>query len=87
VTHFVHLVELTFENDKVTTFLGFSIDHTCLELLEGIDNFKEVSVIKEEAEVFRLTLLNDSIDWEKQGVLVKVVLQVGSGVCLQSIKS
>lgn len=52
MTYFVHLVELAFENDEITTFLGLSVNHTCFELLEGVDNFEEVSVIEEKAKVF-----------------------------------
>jgi hypothetical protein len=65
MTHLVHLIELALENDKVTTLLGFSVYHASFELLKSVDNLEEVSVIEEKAEVFGLTLLNDSFDWEK----------------------
>lgn len=84
MTHLVHLVKLTLEHNEVTAFLGLSVDHTSFELLEGIDDFEEVSVIEEEAKVFRLRLLDNCFNGEEQCVLVKVRLEVGGSVRCQS---
>jgi len=62
VTHLVHFVELDLEKGEVTTGLRFSVDHTFLELLEGVNNLEEVSVIEEKVKVFGCGLLYDGFN-------------------------
>jgi hypothetical protein len=45
VANFVHLVELTLENNKFSSFLGLSVYHTLFKLLKSVNNLEEVAVI------------------------------------------
>lgn len=51
VANFVHLVELTFENNKFSSFLGLSVNHTLFKLLKSVNDFEKVAVIEEKVEV------------------------------------
>lgn len=84
MANLVHLVELALEDDEFTAFFRLSVDHTGFECLEGVDNLEEVAVIEEEAEVFQFRLFDDGFNWEEESILIEVVLEVRSGVRLQS---
>jgi hypothetical protein len=76
------LVELALEENKVTASLGLLVDHIDLKLLEGVDYFKEVTMVKEKAEITLFSLFDDLLDWDNKGVLVEVVLKFGGLVLL-----
>lgn len=51
VANFVHLVELTFENNKVSSFLGLSVNHALFKLLKSVNDFEKVAVVEEKVKV------------------------------------
>ena len=65
VANFVHLVELPFENNKVSSFLGLSVNHTLFKLLKSVNDFEKVAVIEEKVKVLLLGFLHDCLNWEK----------------------
>lgn len=65
VTNFIHLVELSLEKYEIATSLWLFINHTSFKLLKSVNDFEEVSMVKEEVKVFAFRLLYDSFNWEE----------------------
>lgn len=86
MAHLVHLVELALEQNEVTAGLRLAVHHALFELLEGVDDLEEVSVVKEEIEVLDLGLLDDGLNWDEQSVLVEVGFELRVAVSLQSAR-
>jgi len=75
VLHLVHLVKLSFEENKLLAEVALSVNKTVLELLEGVDHLEEIVLLQEEVKVLSLGLSNDGLSREQQGILVEVLLQ------------
>jgi len=85
VTDLIHLIELAFENNKVSSLLGLCVYHTLLKLFKSVYNLEKVAVVEEKVKVFLGGFLYDCLHWEKQSVLIEVLLELTVAVCLQPL--
>lgn len=74
VAHFVHLVELTLEHDKVSAGLRLLVDEVILKLLKRVYNLEEIAVVQEIAEVAHGSFLLNLLSWDGKRILVEIVL-------------
>lgn len=75
VLDFIKLVELSLENDEVTTSLSIKINNLLLEFFEGIYDLKEILVGEEESVIAVTDFGDDLLNWEEQCILIKVILE------------
>ena len=75
VLDFIKLVELSLENDEVTTSLRIKINNLMLELFKGIHDLKEILLSQEELVIALTDFANDLLDWEEQCILIKIILE------------
>ena len=57
ILHFVHLVELSLKQDEVLSSLRLRVHQSRLELLEGVDDLKEITLSQEELEILCFAFL------------------------------
>jgi hypothetical protein len=81
------LVKLSLENDEISSSFTVEVNNLGLEFLEGIDNLQEVIVCQEESVISFFNFGNDGFNWEKQCILIEVLLQSIMLKLLQLIKS
>jgi len=86
VLDFVKFVELTLKLDEIFALSRVSIYHAFLEMLKRVDHLQEVAVPQEVLKVVALTLLDNGLHGDKQGILVKVVLQFRGLIRLQFVE-
>lgn len=79
VSNFVDFVELTLENDEVSSFLGIEVNFAILIFIKGVDDLQEMFSGKEELVVSVVNFGFDLFNWVKKCILVEVLLQ-GGGV-------
>lgn len=75
ILNFIKLVELSFENDKISPSLGIKINNILLEFFEGINDLQEIFVLKEEWIVSLFDFRNDFFNREQKSILIKVFLE------------
>ena len=75
VLDFIKLIELSLENDEVTTSLSIKIDNLMLELFESIYDLKEILVSEEESVIAVFNFGDDILNWEEECILIKVILE------------
>ena len=75
ILDFIKLIELSLENDEVTTSLGIKIDNLLLELFESINDLKEILVCQEESVIAVINFGDDLLNWEEECILIKVILE------------
>lgn len=86
VLDFIKLVELSLENDEVTTSLRIKINNLMLELFKGIHDLKEILLREEELIIALTDFANDLLDWEEQCILIKIILE-GNLVIFTNLES
>ena len=75
VLDFVELIQLSLENDELTTLGGHDINGFALILLKGVDHLVEVLILEEKAIILQHNLFSQLLNWDAVGVLIKVLLQ------------
>jgi len=86
VLDFIKLIELSLENNEVTTSLRIKINNLLLELFESIYDLKEILVCEEESIIAFINFLDDLLDWEEECILIKVILE-GNLVVFANLES
>ena len=85
VLDLVKLIELTLKDHEITSRLRIQVDNIALELFNGINNFQEVLMSKEELEVFLINFFDDLFNRIKVSILIEELLQILMRVFLQPI--
>jgi len=73
--YLVQLVKLALELDEVLASVRVGVNHTFLELFEGVDDLKEVSLREEVIVVAGIALFENGLWRNDKGVLLKVLSQ------------
>ena len=72
----VKLIELSFKNHEISSWLWVQVNNIALKLFESVNNFEEVLMCKEKLEVFLVYFLNNLLHWIKVSILIEKCLQM-----------
>jgi len=72
----VHLVELHFEDMELFSFFMAFLYHMLFELLQSVYDLHEVGSAQEKVEILLISLLDDDINRQEEGVLLEVRLKL-----------
>jgi hypothetical protein len=64
-----------------------SVHKSVLEFFKGVNDFEEVLLLEEERIVFSFTLLDKGFDWDKEGILIEILLEGRGLIVLEFVES